>query len=130
MAGELILVVEDNPRNLKLERDLLRFHGFETIEATTGAQAIELARAQSPRVVLLDVQLPDIDGPQVLAALRGTPATANIPIVAVTAFAMDGDRERLLAAGFDGYLAKPIAVKSFARAVQDLCDLGRPSTSA
>jgi two-component system cell cycle response regulator DivK len=122
MAGELILVVEDNPRNLKLARDLLQLHGFETIEATTGAQAIEQARAHTPHLVLLDVQLPDLDGASVLAALRNAPETADIPIVALTAFAMHGDRERLLEAGFDDYLAKPIAVKSFARQVQDLCD--------
>ena len=118
MSGELILVVEDNPRNLKLVRDLLRFHGFETIEAANGTDAIELARIHAPRLVLLDIQLPDIDGPSVLAALRGSAATSDIPVVALTAFAMEGDRERLLDAGFDGYLAKPISVKTLRREVQ------------
>ncbi|HEY3057909.1 MAG TPA: response regulator [Chloroflexota bacterium] len=121
MSGELILIVEDNPRNLKLVRDLLRLHGFKTIEAATGAQAIALAQDQEPRLVLLDIQLPDLDGASVLAALRSHDRTAGLAVVALTAFAMHGDRERFLAAGFDGYLAKPISVKTFAGEIGALC---------
>jgi two-component system cell cycle response regulator DivK len=122
MAAELILVVEDNPRNLRLARDLLQLHGFHTLEATTGTEALALARSHALRLILLDIQLPDLDGPSVLAQLRADPATARIPVVALTAFAMHGDRERFLNVGFDGYISKPIEVKTFAELVRRLCD--------
>jgi two-component system, cell cycle response regulator DivK len=117
-----VLIVEDNPRNLKLARDLLQIHGFRTLEATTGADALTIAESELPRLVLLDIQLPDLDGASVLAELRRRPRTARIPVVALTAFAMHGDRERFLEAGFDGYISKPVAVKTFAAEVQLLCD--------
>jgi two-component system cell cycle response regulator DivK len=122
MAGELVLVVEDNPRNLRLARDLLQLHGFRTVEATTGSDALMLARSHMPKLILLDIQLPDMDGTSVLGWLRADPTTVNITVVALTSFAMNGDRERFLEAGFDGYIAKPIAVKTFAGTVQQLCD--------
>ena len=113
MAGELILIVEDNERSLKLVRDLLQVTGFRTLEARTARTAIELARAHRPDLVLMDVQLPDMDGVAALGRLRVEPDTAGIPVVALTAFAMKADRDRLLGAGFDGYLAKPISVREF-----------------
>ncbi|MFL6238928.1 MAG: response regulator [Actinomycetes bacterium] len=108
-----VLVVEDNERSLKLACDVLQMRGFETIGARTGAEAVVIAASQQPALVLLDVALPDMDGVETLQALRANPRTATIPVVAVTAFAMKGDRERLLASGFDGYVSKPIDVATF-----------------
>src|SRR5215213_3826999 len=111
MPNELILIVEDNDKNTKLVRDILQFKGYRTLEAATAAHGIALAAAERPDLILMDIQLPDMDGVAALAALRADARTAPIPVVAVTAFAMPSDRERLLAAGFDGYLAKPIDVR-------------------
>ncbi len=108
-----MLVVEDNERSLKLACDVLQLHGYETLSARTGAEAVVVAATQQPALVLLDVALPDMDGVDTLQALRANPRTAAIPVVAVTAFAMKGDRERLLESGFDGYVAKPIDVATF-----------------
>ena len=121
MAGERVLVVEDNAKNMKLVRDLLQATGYSALEATTGEQAVELARSHAPAVVLMDVQLPGIDGVEALARLRGDERTASIPVLAVTAQAMSGDRERFLEAGFDGYLAKPIDVAELLGAVREHC---------
>jgi CheY-like chemotaxis protein len=122
VAGERVLVVEDNAKNMKLVRDLLQATGYSTVEATTGEQAVELARAHGPAVVLMDVQLPGIDGMEALARLRRDERTASIPVLAVTAQAMSGDRERFLEAGFDGYLAKPIDVVELLSAVREHCE--------
>lgn len=121
MSGELILIVEDNARNLKLARDVLQFKGFRTIEAGNASDGIALAEAELPAVILMDIQLPDMDGVAALRLLRQVPATASIPIVARTAFAMDADRDRLLAAGFDGYLVKPIDIRRFPDQVAQFC---------
>ena len=121
MADELILIVEDNEKNLKLARDVLRFSGFRTIEAANATDGIALAEAQLPAVILMDIQLPDMDGVAALRRIRESPATATIPIVALTAFAMGADRERLLTAGFDGYLVKPIDIKQFPHQVRQFC---------
>jgi two-component system cell cycle response regulator DivK len=121
MAGELILIVEDNDKNLKLARDVLQYRGFRTLEATTAADGIALAAEHLPDLVLMDIQLPDADGISALGQLRAQPATAAIPVVALTAFVMQADRERIAAAGFDGYLAKPIDVKSFPDQVARHC---------
>ena len=118
MAGELILVVEDNERNLRLVRDVLHHGGYRTIEASTGEDGVALARRHEPDLVLMDVQLPDIDGVEALGRLRQAPETAGLPVVAVTAFAMKNDRARFLAAGFDGYLEKPISVRLLPAQVQ------------
>ena len=107
-----ILVVEDNDRNLKLVRDVLRYAGFDVVEARTGEQGVELARACPPDLVLMDIGLPGMDGSDALRELRATPATAGIPVVAVTAFAMAQDRERTRTAGFDGYLTKPLDIRA------------------
>ncbi len=122
MPGELILIVEDNERNLKLARDLLQVRGYRTLEARTAAEGISLAQAHHPDLVLMDFQLPDTDGVAALGHLRSAPATAAIPVVALTAFAMKEDRARLLAAGFDGYLAKPLDVRQFPGQVREFCE--------
>src|SRR5438309_11790670 len=108
MAGERILVVEDNETSMKLFRDVLQARGYSTLEATTGEAAVELARTLDPALVLMDVQLPGIDGVEALARLRGDERTYAIPVVALTAQAMRGDSQRLLDVGLDGYLAKPV----------------------
>jgi two-component system cell cycle response regulator DivK len=113
MPGEVILVIEDNEKNLKLVRDLLQFNGFHSLEAATAEQGLALASVHGPDLILMDIQLPDMDGVTALARLRAEPLTAAIPVVALTAFAMKEDRDRFLAAGFDGYLGKPIDIRAF-----------------
>jgi two-component system cell cycle response regulator DivK len=113
MADDLILVVEDNDKNLKLVRDLLGLKGLRVLAATTAQQGLGLAADHQPDVVLMDIQLPDMDGVEALARLRAEPTTVEIPVVALTAFAMKEDRDRFLAAGFDGYIAKPIDIRTF-----------------
>ncbi len=124
MADELILIVEDNDKNRKLVRDVLRFKGYRTIEAETGEAGVELARAERPALVLMDIQLPGMNGLQALAALRADPATRGIPVMAVTASAMMHDRQAIMAAGFDGYQAKPIDVRAFLEAVAAMVAAG------
>lgn len=111
MLDTLILIVEDNLKNLKLIRDVLQFHGYTTVEAETGEAGLELAREQQPALILMDVQLPGMDGREAMQRLKADERTRQTPVVALTAFAMKGDRERLLAEGFDGYIAKPINIK-------------------
>jgi two-component system, cell cycle response regulator DivK len=122
MAGKQILVVEDNEKNMKLFRDLLLATGYRTLEATSGLEAVELGVEHAPDLVLMDVQLPDLDGLEALRRLRADERTAAIPVLAVTAQAMQGDRERFLAAGFDGYVAKPVDVGELIGTVRQLCD--------
>jgi two-component system cell cycle response regulator DivK len=124
MAGERVLVVEDNDKSMKLFRDVLQASGYSAFEATTGEQAVELALVHEPALVLMDVQLPDIDGVEALARLRRHKRTAAIPVLALTAQAMSGDRERFLQAGFDGYLSKPVDIAELIRAVEEHCDRG------
>jgi two-component system cell cycle response regulator DivK len=124
MASERILVVEDNDKNMKLFRDVLQATGYRTLEAPTGVRAVELALAHGPDLVLMDVQLPDIDGIEALARLRADERTASIPVLALTAQAMEGDRERFLRAGFDGYVSKPVNVVSFLGTVRRHCEGG------
>ena len=124
MAGERVLVVEDNDKNMKLVRDVLQATGYSTLEATTGEEAVELALSQAPALVLMDVQLPGIDGVEALERMRQNERTASIPVLALTAQAMSGDRERFLEAGFDGYLAKPVDVGALIEAVREHCDRG------
>jgi two-component system cell cycle response regulator DivK len=124
MAGEQILVVEDNEKNMKLLRDVLQAKGYRTLEATTGVRAIELATEHGPDLVLMDVQLPDINGVEAFGLLRADERTASIPVLAVTAQAMQGDRERFLAAGFDGYVSKPVNIVELLGIVKRHCDRG------
>ncbi len=121
MAGELILIVEDNDKNMKLFRDVLQAKGYRTIEATNAEDGLDLAAEHSPALVLMDVQLPGIDGVEALARLRADDATSATPVLALTAQAMHGDRERFVAAGFDGYLAKPVDVIELIAAVESRC---------
>ena len=121
MLGERVLIVEDNEKNMKLVRDVLQATGYSTVEATTGEEAIELARSHEPALVLMDVQLPGIDGVEALERMRQDERTAAIPVMALTAQAMSGDRERFLEAGFNGYLSKPIDVGELLRAVLEHC---------
>jgi two-component system cell cycle response regulator DivK len=113
MGEELILIVDDNEMNVRLARDVLRFAGFRTLEAGTGGEGVSLALEHLPDVVLMDIRLPDMDGTTAVRQLKDRARTAQIPVVALTSFAMKGDRERFLAEGFDGYLEKPISVKEF-----------------
>jgi two-component system cell cycle response regulator DivK len=122
MAGEQILVVEDNERNMKLVRDVLQASGYRTLEARTGGQGVELAIEHRPDLVLMDIQLPDIDGVEALRQLRANEHTASVRVLALTAQAMEGDRERFLAAGFDDYLSKPIDITDLVATVQRHCD--------
>jgi two-component system cell cycle response regulator DivK len=116
----LVLIVEDNPRNLKLVRDVLAHAGYAVLEASDGEAAVEVARARLPDLVLMDVHLPGIDGVEALARLRAEAATAAIPVVALTAYAMKEDRVRFEAAGFDGYLEKPVNVRELPGQVEAL----------
>jgi two-component system cell cycle response regulator DivK len=116
----LVLIVEDNERNLKLVRDVLGFAGFSVLEARDAEAGVELARLQKPDVVLMDINLPGMNGFEALAALRGDPLTASIPVLAVTAYAMKDDRARILAAGFDGYVEKPVDVRALPGQVEAL----------
>jgi CheY-like chemotaxis protein len=115
-----VLVVEDNPLNLKLVRDVLGHAGYRVLEADDAERGIEMARAERPDLVLMDVQLPGIDGVEALGRLRADEATAGIPVVALTALAMKEDRERFLAAGFDGYLEKPVSVPALPGQIEAL----------
>jgi two-component system cell cycle response regulator DivK len=117
-----VLVVEDNETSMKLFRDVLTATGYRTLEATTGREAVEAASEHVPDLVLMDIQLPDVDGVEVLMRLRANVETASIPVLAVTAQAMYGDRERFLAAGFDGYVSKPVNLVQFLAVVRQHCD--------
>ena len=118
MSGESVLIVEDNAKNLKLVRDVLQFHGYATLEAESGEAGIALAREQQPALILMDVQLPGMDGRAAMKVLKADTSTQHIPIIALTAFAMKGDQESLLAEGFDGYLSKPINIKELPKVVE------------
>lgn len=117
-----ILVVEDNPKNLKLVRDVLTYAGFEVIEATSGEDGVRLAHEVVPDLILMDLQLPGIDGAEALRQIRM--GEKQVPVVAVTAFAMRDDRKRAFEAGFDGYVEKPISVRALPQQVSDFLELG------
>ena len=119
MAGELILVVEDNEKNMKLVRDLLGFKGYRVAEAVTGEEGVSMAAAEVPALILMDYQLPGIDGIEAFRQIRAQAATRHIPIVAVTASAMPEEEAKMKQAGFDGFLSKPINLKQFLATVAD-----------
>jgi two-component system, cell cycle response regulator DivK len=122
MAGELILIVEDNEKNLKLVRDLLQVKGYRTLEAETAELGIRLARQHTPELILMDIQLPGIDGVTALGQLRADSVTAKIPVIALTAFAMQDERQRFRSAGFDGDLVKPINIQDLLAVVGAFCE--------
>lgn len=117
-ARKTVLIVEDNELNMKLFHDLLEAHGYATIEARTGSQALALAAKLRPDLILMDIQLPEISGLQVTRELKNDPNLADIPVIAVTAFAMKGDEERIRAGGCEDYIAKPISVAGFLEKVK------------
>jgi two-component system cell cycle response regulator DivK len=129
MPSELVLIVEDNEKNRKLVRDVLQFKGYQTIESETAEEAIRMAQESPPALILMDIQLPGMSGIDALGHLRADPRTRDIPVMAVTASAMTHDRQKILAAGFDAYQAKPINVKGFVEAVAALLAAGRGGAS-
>jgi two-component system, cell cycle response regulator DivK len=122
VANELILIVEDNLKNLKLVRDTLQVKGYRTIEAGTGEEGVRLAREQQPALVLMDIQLPGISGVEAFHQLRGDPTTHAIPVIAVTASVMAQERQKVMAAGFDGFQGKPISVRELLETVRQILD--------
>ena len=120
MATEVVLVVEDDSKSRKLVRDLLTFKGYEIIEAETGEEGVGLAQERRPSLILMDIRLPGIDGIQALERLRAEVATRGIPVMAMTASVMSGDRQRVLDAGFDAFQSKPINLRDFLAAVERL----------
>jgi two-component system cell cycle response regulator DivK len=121
----LILIVEDNDKNLKLVRDVLQVKGYATIEAGSGEDGIRLAGERNPDLILMDIQLPGMNGIEALKVLRANPATAGIPVVAVTASVMQQDRNLITEAGFDGYIGKPLNLKEFLESVRATLEQGR-----
>ena len=121
----LVLIIEDNEKNLKLVRDVLQVKGYETIEAGTGEEGLALAASRKPDLVLMDIQLPGINGIDALKVLRADPATAGIPVIAVTASVMQQDRKHITEAGFDAYLGKPLDLKEFLTTVKRVLETPR-----
>jgi two-component system cell cycle response regulator DivK len=117
-----VLIADDHEQNRKMIRIVLQKSGYETLEAVNGEEALRLAREALPAVILMDIQMPLLDGIQAMKILKASPETAAILIVALTSYAMRGDRERFLAAGFDGYLSKPIDIKMFQASLRDLLE--------
>ena len=126
MSGGRVLVVEDNPLNLKLLRDVLVASGYDVVTATSGEDALELAVAAPPQLVLMDLQLPGIDGAETMRRLRAGPTGPDVPVVAVTAFAMVQDQLDANRAGFDAYVEKPVSVRALLDLVRSLLDRATP----
>ena len=124
MLGELILVVEDNDNNRMLIRDVLRATGYHVVEAENAEDGLRMATEHRPALILMDIQLPGMSGTEALLRLRADPATRAIPVIAVTASVMTQDRRQIMAAGFDGYQAKPISVKEFLQTVRQVLPSG------
>ncbi|MBK6715791.1 MAG: response regulator [Burkholderiales bacterium] len=119
-----ILIVEDNERNMKLVRDILQHHGHATLEAATGAEGIRLAQAHRPDLILMDIQLPDIDGITALRRIRADPALSATPVLAVSASVMPDDQQRIAASGFDAYITKPLSLKPFVAMINQFLQPG------
>ena len=122
-----ILIVEDNEKNMKLVRDILRHRGHETLEAVTGEDGVRLARERRPDLVLMDIQLPDIDGIAALGKIRGDTALDRVPVLAISASVMPDEQQKIVASGFDAFITKPINLKQFLATVQRLLAEGRAS---
>ena len=120
--AKTILIVEDNELNLKLFRDLLNAHGYETLETRDGLEALELTRKHHPDLILMDIQLPEVSGLEVTKWIKEDEDLKSIPVVAITAFAMKGDEEKIRAGGCEGYIAKPISVTKFIDTVRQFLD--------
>jgi CheY-like chemotaxis protein len=124
MANELILIIEDNEKNRKLCRDVLQVKGYRTIESETAEEGIDLALSQTPALILMDIQLPGMDGITAMKQLKAAAKTQSIPIIAITASTMTNNRTAMLAEGFDGYQTKPISLKDFLAEVERLLSPG------
>ena len=122
-----ILIVEDNEKNMKLVRDILRHHGHETVEAATGEDGVRLVAERRPDLVLMDIQLPDIDGIEALRRIRRDASLDAIPVIAVSASVMPDDQQKIVTSGFDAFITKPINLKQFLATVQRLLAEGRAS---
>ena len=120
-----ILIVEDNERNMKLVRDILRHNGYQTLEASTGADGVRIAIESRPDLVLMDIQLPDIDGITALREIRKDASLDAMPVLAVSASVMPDEQQRVVQSGFDGFISKPISIKPFLAAVQRALTEGR-----
>jgi len=120
----LVLIVEDNEKNMKLARDILQAKGYQTVEAETGEEGVKLAKERKPDLVLMDIQLPGINGIEAFRQLRAEAATAKIPVVALTASVTPTDRSQITAAGFDAFISKPISLKEFVETVKRLIEGG------
>ena len=117
-----VLIVEDNELNMKLFRDLLEIHGYQTLEARTGSEALDALKENHPDLILMDIQLPEVSGLEVTREIKNSPDLADIPVIAVTAFAMKGDEERIREGGCEDYIAKPISVATFLEKVKRYLD--------
>jgi two-component system, cell cycle response regulator DivK len=122
MAGELVLIIEDNEKNRKLVRDVLQVKGYKTVESEAAEEGLKLATEKCPNLILMDIQLPGMDGITALKRLRAEAKTKSIPVIAITASAMNYNRLTMLAEGFDGYQTKPISVKDFLEEVRKVLD--------
>jgi len=125
MAGEKILIVEDNPMNMELATDLLEASGYVVIQAGAAEEGIKLARAELPDLILMDISLPGMDGLEATGVLKQDPATKGINVIALTAHAMKGDEEKALASGCAGYITKPIDTRAFSKTVSQFIDSAR-----
>ncbi len=117
--GKTILIVEDDPKSLKLFQSLLQVNGYETLEASDGRRGVELAKEKKPDLILMDVQLPRMDGLKATRALKKDEETKDIPIAALTAYAMKGDEDKIRSAGCDGYITKPIDTREFLKRITE-----------
>ena len=125
MANELILIIEDNEKNRKLARDVLQVKGYQTIESETAEEGLKLVEERSPALILMDIQLPGMDGITAMKQLKSDPSAKGIPIIAITASAMTNNRTAMLAEGFDGYQTKPITLKDFLGEVERVLAAGK-----
>ena len=121
----LVLIVEDNEKNMKLARDILKAKGYETVEAVTGEEGVKLAKEKKPDLVLMDIQLPGINGIEAFKQIRADAKTARIPVIALTASVTPTDRSQITAAGFDAFVSKPISLKEFVATVKRLVEGGK-----